>query len=1242
MFAHRFRVCASFALLCVLTLAPAWSTPLTTDVMVSDADASGCTIANPNTSRTVAVGPTGDIFIVYHNMRGVFVARSYDRGRSFALTGPLAESSREPEIAVDANNIVYVAWVYGGTIQLLRSTDRGATFSDPTSVGAVSGGPVHMATDAPYLYLIPRSGEALFINNASGEGSFTRKVTGFTNVVYADVQVLPTTHAVYALKDDPALSYIVSADRGATFGSVISPNGNVWHSTIAVSASNTAACIIVGGSEITGYRINTLTNQPETIMLGPATSSRSRSLAADPAGNLIDGYTGSNGVNFRISTDLGVTFLPPVQVAAGATFLRVAINPVTRDLVAVYEKTGKIYCSVYAGELRYFQPDLLARVGDGAWAGADLYGVEANQGVSARVAPGTTTTYALQVQNDCGATDAFVLRASPPLPGWTIRYRVAGIGDITSAVTGDGWQTPVLSGDGSLTLQAEVSSADDSTTALFCPVQLTAQSINDPTCRDEINLVSRLYDATFSRASLSSTNREANAPCGTPAMSADGRWVAFVSTADSLVSGDLNRVADVFVRDRRTGKTLRASCTPTGGSANDWSAAPALSADGRYLAFQSAATNLVAQDTNGRADIFVRDLQAGTTERVSGLAVQANGDSSSPTISWDGRLVAFTSRAANLVAGDTNGAPDVFLMNRQTRSLVRVSRTATGSGANGASDLPALSPDGAVLAFQSLATNLVSGDTNRAADVFLYTCSTGIITRVSLTATGGQADGASGMDCSPALSANGGVIVYRSIATNLVAGDTNGVSDVFAFERATGGVTRVSVATDGVQGNAESGRGGMAVSADGRWVAFYSAASALTPLDRNGMPDLFLRDRQTDNTLCMSVNAEGLPAGTTGAAGSPGAMSADGHLIVVETALALEASDTNSLADVYVRDRVGEMSSSVQADLLARAGQGVFTGDGIIGGEQQCPQTLGGGATGAYTLRLLNGGQLFDAFTLTAPNTGAHWQARFFAGGQEITTQVAGTGWTTPLLAPGASLDVEVQVTLATSAPLQPASSLIPTIVSTLDGTRTDSVELVMMRAPLRGVRLTTTPDTSAPQGSLITLVATPVGGMVIEYRFRVGIRSGGLWAWTTVRDFSPTATYPWQPPTAGAYTLVVLAREARTTALVNAAVSYTVTPPRPTSVALTVEPRTRKVGLPVILTAMAAGSDRVHYQFRLGTRTSTGWSWTVLQPYSATATCAWTPTTPGTFTLAVWARAEGSSQAYDVYKTVSCPVASQ
>ncbi|MEN6642914.1 MAG: Ig-like domain-containing protein [Armatimonadia bacterium] len=242
----------------------------------------------------------------------------------------------------------------------------------------------------------------------------------------------------------------------------------------------------------------------------------------------------------------------------------------------------------------------------------------------------------------------------------------------------------------------------------------------------------------------------------------------------------------MFVHDRTTGTTTRVSVATGGAQGDDKSFDSSISANGRYVAFYSRARNLVAGDTNCYPDVFVHDCTTGSTTRVSVATggAQANGDSDRPSISADGRYVAFVSEASNLVAGDTGDFQDVFLHDRTTGTTTRVSVATGGAQANGHNFDPSISADGRYVAFSSWGSNLVAGDTNERDDVFVHDRTTGTTTRVSVATGGAQGDSTSGY---PSISANGRYVAFESEASNLVAGDTNGTYDVFI--RDTLGVT---------------------------------------------------------------------------------------------------------------------------------------------------------------------------------------------------------------------------------------------------------------------------------------------------------------------------------------------------------------------------------------------------------------------------------------------------------------------
>ena len=345
-----------------------------------------------------------------------------------------------------------------------------------------------------------------------------------------------------------------------------------------------------------------------------------------------------------------------------------------------------------------------------------------------------------------------------------------------------------------------------------------------------------------------------------PWISGDGRLVAFDSDNPNLVPGDTNRARDVFVYDRDNGTVELVSKGPGGRQANGDSQRPTLSNDGRYVAFWSAADNLVDGDTNGVTDCFVHDRQTHTTIRVDvgSNDAQANGECARPVISGDGKMVAFESAASNLekpnVLGkstDTNKARDVFVRDLGAGTTTRVSVTSDGKQGMGESVRPSISADGRFVAFQSDAA-LQADDTNKKTDVYLHDMGTGETTRVSIGPGGVEGNAGS---FSPSLSADGHLVAFWSNSSDLVADDTNRTGDVFVFDRTDGSTTRVSVAENGTQGDGMSSD--PSISPDGRYVTFWSAATNLVPDDTNGKRDIFLVDRQNGTVTRVSVADDG-------------------------------------------------------------------------------------------------------------------------------------------------------------------------------------------------------------------------------------------------------------------------------------------------------------------------------------------------------------------------------------------------
>jgi PKD repeat protein len=400
------------------------------------------------------------------------------------------------------------------------------------------------------------------------------------------------------------------------------------------------------------------------------------------------------------------------------------------------------------------------------------------------------------------------------------------------------------------------------------------------------------------RVSISSGGTQGNQGSYQPSISGDGHSVAFDSDASNLVPGDTNGYADVFVRDRQTSTTERVSVTSGDAQVDGHSLLPSISADGRYVAFESSAATLVLGDNNGVWDVFVHDRTTGTTERVSVASdgTEANGASGEAAISADGRYVAFASVATNLVAGDSNGCADVFVRDRVTGATIRVSVASDGTQANLAAGEPSISADGGYVAFESEADTLVPADTNDSADVFVHDGTTGETERVSVASDGTQGDF---MSFSPSLSGDGRYVAFWSLATTLVPDDSNGYADVFVHDRDADETQRVSISHDGSPEDGDSVE--PAMSANGRYVAFVSYASTLVVSDTNGVADIFVHDRNEGETTRVSVASDG----TEGNDPSEGpSLSSDGRYVAFESfASNLVSGDSNGEADVFLHDR---------------------------------------------------------------------------------------------------------------------------------------------------------------------------------------------------------------------------------------------------------------------------------------------------------------------------------------------------
>lgn len=369
--------------------------------------------------------------------------------------------------------------------------------------------------------------------------------------------------------------------------------------------------------------------------------------------------------------------------------------------------------------------------------------------------------------------------------------------------------------------------------------------------------------ANVERVNLGDNGIQADDNSDMPIVDAAGTHVAFESRATNLVAGDSNSAKDIFVRSLDTGITERISIATDGTQANGDCTEPAISADGRFVSFLSTATNLAGTDSSANKKLFVFDRVLKTTTLLTVTVDQQNlnGASFAPQMSADGRYLVFHSYASNLVSNDTNNFSDVFLLDRGTvtvdgaytaaATLTRLSEN-NGIGGDGHSRDAAISPDGNWIAFASSAGNLLLVADDIIMDIFLHERLSG--SRSNLTATG------NGNSSLPRLSNGASHVVFSSQASNLVANDSNGVTDIFKYTRSGGEIVRVSQSGTGTGGSEASGRA--SISQDGSLILYESMAGNLA--SRNVTSAMWAQEKTVGN-LFDAVSAA---TGTGGSGGS--------------------------------------------------------------------------------------------------------------------------------------------------------------------------------------------------------------------------------------------------------------------------------------------------------------------------------------------------------------------------------------
>lgn len=401
-----------------------------------------------------------------------------------------------------------------------------------------------------------------------------------------------------------------------------------------------------------------------------------------------------------------------------------------------------------------------------------------------------------------------------------------------------------------------------------------------------------------SRVSVLSNGVQANGACREVVVASGGGHIAFSSQATNLVSGDTSDRWDIFVADLTTGVITRESVDSSGAEANEYSWTPSLSADGRWVAFVSAATNLVPQSGIGH-QAYLRDRWLGSTVvlNVDAQGVPALPESGDPFVSDDGRYVAFWSQAP-LVAGDGNSQPDVYVRDLLTATTERVSLGLGGGDPLGASWPHAISADGRFVAIYSTASNLVPNDTNGQRDMFVFDRATGSTERISVSSSGVEGNANSG-GYGADFTADGRFVVFTSEANNLVAGDTNGRRDAFLRDRLLGTTERMTMAPNGAQSSNDVLN--CALSDDGtRFVATMHSPGM--PPWIPAWTHVYVRELPSGFARAVALTSMGNIANSS-TFGSASSISANGAKIAYWTSASnLVAGDTNGFADVYLLD----------------------------------------------------------------------------------------------------------------------------------------------------------------------------------------------------------------------------------------------------------------------------------------------------------------------------------------------------
>ena len=528
------------------------------------------------------------------------------------------------------------------------------------------------------------------------------------------------------------------------------------------------------------------------------------------------------------------------------------------------------------------------------------------------------------------------------------------------------------------------------------------------------------------------TGSPANNASGRVSISSKGRFIAFESDADNLVPTDFNDQSDVFRADLQTGQTLRVSESLTGEGGLARSTSPSMSRDGNRVAFHSRSDNIIMNETEFRDHIYLRDYDANTLSRITvvpGETTEANRGSESPVISGNGRFILFESVATNLLPNDTNGVRDLYSYDIDSSVFSLVIQTVSSEISNGDSSNCHISFDGRFIVFSTYATNLVANDNNVFEDVVFLDREQNQFELISKAFDGGSGNGPS---FASGVSDDGRYVLYSSYASNIVEVDTNGMLDLFLYDRASDVTIPVNIESPDRTGARGSGSG--SISSDGSVIAFSAIAESLDSNYSSELLNVILYTIKTGEMSVLSSTNQGKQADNNSFGGI---FNADSRYVGFLT----DATDLVGETDIELSQLMLFDRASMQPDLLvAGAASGNIRGDDEFDSNiQTAVQLISTNDTRVFNVFIQNDGTYPDHFIVSMDTSDP--AIEFFFNGLDITTSVTNNGWTTDEIAPDDQVQIEMHVTETSTAQIDRIFSL--QVRSVADQYKRDVLKLV-------------------------------------------------------------------------------------------------------------------------------------------------------------------------------------------------------